>query len=813
LRHILLVVSPGALLLASTAARAQVAEAPPVYASVEMDGGPWSGENCEGGDWNFGWSGAVAVESGPFSDLLQSYTAFDTSQPNQGPIAPAKLESRPVTCRDNHGAVALRAQITPTAREEVQFTVSLAADESANSPSFAFSAQELGMCRVEASGFAMDHPIMVSVNTAATIKLSPALQITLDDLKNGFNKTYSFDGSVIGAAPMCMGAELTRGKLTLRYKSGEEDPTVGLNACPHLAKDETRDIVATGSPEGGLFRFSSTPSDVLAIRARRNNTATLLGATPGKGDVTVEYSRSGKNASATVAGSVVELVSINNGAPFPTLGVYGADGFKSSGVRSFPLKLNPSDGFVQMTVENEALASVVNTASTVQIQPVKVGTTALQAKTLCGTPIGGAAKIEIVLCDESVKQELRAKQAELKGRVDTIVKRITQLTSDAEFDRAAKEIQQSTVDIAVKTGESIVGTLTLGETQHVKWATSRGIPLSKTITTNARALEVTGTFWDGYNAWGDVNSAIANPNDWNAVGKAVVSTTVLAAQNAAVALGKTYGEAYLAAEKFGKDLGLIMGVLEQIELLEPQLDAAIREYIRISTRLQFCETGVPPQPVPPSPPKPDQPKDDYTEIPVDDMPVEIPVKEPPSETKPPPIVDPPREPGKAVYGLACRVQDLKAPGVGQRLSGLRQFLDAQSAGADVAAPRTVSALAGLTDANFLTSEQRAAESARLNRFASDSRTLLQLAANQQRQVKNAESELATWQRALDTFRAQASGALPPTAAAFAALARARDAHALSIGQAGYSSLDVMMETDKCRDRLEVKVDQVRTRYN
>jgi len=40
----------------------------PVYADVQMDGVPYEGEGCEGGDWSLNWKGPVHVESGPLAD-------------------------------------------------------------------------------------------------------------------------------------------------------------------------------------------------------------------------------------------------------------------------------------------------------------------------------------------------------------------------------------------------------------------------------------------------------------------------------------------------------------------------------------------------------------------------------------------------------------------------------------------------------------------------------------------------------------------------------------------------------------------------
>ncbi|MDF3014371.1 MAG: hypothetical protein K0Q78_2575, partial [Cellvibrio sp.] len=236
--------------LLSTVSAADDSEPEPVYANVEMEGKPYAGENCEGGDWSLNWKGPVHVEGGPLADLLISYTAFDTSHQGQHPIPPVKFNSTKVICRDDDGKVVMTAQISNKNSNVVQLTTSLTQNAAMRSPAFIFSASDLGDCKINADGMSFEHPnIMASVHTGAYNSISPALDITLEDLQKGFNKTYRFDGTVIGIAPMCMGGELTHGSVNLRYKSGAEDPSVALEACLHLAKNETREIIATSAPD------------------------------------------------------------------------------------------------------------------------------------------------------------------------------------------------------------------------------------------------------------------------------------------------------------------------------------------------------------------------------------------------------------------------------------------------------------------------------------------------------------------------------------------------------------------------------------
>lgn len=734
----------------------------PVYANVKMEGYPYEGENCEGGDWTLNWKGPVHVEPGPIADLLMSYTAFDTSHPGQRPIPSVTFNSKQVICRDNDGKVVMTAKVNQKNSNKVQLTVSLAQNAAYNSPAFIFSADEMGVCKVDANGASFDYPnVMASIHTGMLNAITPALDITLADLQKGFNKTYQFDGTVIGIPPMCMGGQLKRGSVNLRYKSGTEDPTVAMDACLHLAKDEIKEIIAQGSPANGTYQFTSNPADTLAIVSQQKNTAKIHGKTPGKGEVSVEYRYQGKTASTTVAGSVVELVSVNNGGNIPKLGLYDVNGKKVGITYSFPLKLNPLDGYVQMTLENDVLASVANTASNIQIQPFKLGKTLMQAKTLCGSKIGSPIPIEIVRCDDEVQKQLQTKKEEHKRRLDTLVSRITSMLADTEFQRASTEIRDTTKDMAIKTGESIINTLTFGRTKQVEFAKAKGILLSKDIIVNAQRLDVVGNVWDAYNTVNDAYTTYTEtPKDVNAHIKYAVGAAVLAGRNSAIALGKTYGESYLAAKKFGTDLGIIAGVADQLAELEPQHDKLIKEYIHISDHLAFCEKSPPPKPEEPTPPKPTPTEDDETDIPIEELPAEeIPVEEEPKpeEPKEPPKAE---DPPKKTYGLACRIQDLKAPGTAQHLRELKQLYQAQ-----------------------------------------------------QQSLEKAQATLKVWQTALEKMEKATAGTEAEFVAELPAFKQAQDQFLLQTAQHGYSSLEFMQETDECPERLQIKLDQVRARYN
>jgi hypothetical protein len=784
-------------------------DAPPVYISIEMTGKPWAGEDCEGGDWALDWSGPVTVQDGPPEDVLASYTAFYSSESDQERFRNVRFTSTGVKCRDKDtGGVALRSTIESTDSNKVSVNVSLAPASGVNSPGFSFMADELGACRVESTVSMEPFPLSVAFHGGGANRLSPGLDITAEDLENGFSKTYRFDGVVAGTPPMCMGNELAGGKITLRYKQGEDDAEVSMDACLHLAKNELRTVSAQGTPEGGTYRFGAS-GVAFNVRDQSGAQADVLGANPGKGDVTVWYQHGNSIPSVTLAGTVVDVLSINNGAEIPKLGIFGADGLKIDGTRAFPLRLDPLDGFVQMTLEDETLASVVNTSSKLELQPTKIGRTFMQARTLCGTPLGPRVPVEVVRCDEDVIKELRRQQADLKNQIDQLVRRITSLLAGDDFQTAANEIGQSTKDLAVKTGESIVGTLTFRDAKRMEWVKRRNyafgpeVDMWKNLPRDEnRLMWVKGVYTMG-DVMNDLGDAV-DSNDWQKELKPFFSVGIELLRNEAIGLGKTYGEAIMAAEKFGRQLGTLEGTAEQLRNLEPQLDNLVKTLIRITTRLEYCEKAririEDPTPVPVDP----TPQPTPVEI---EEPVEIPVpEEPKPETTDP--VPPSTEDGKSVVGLACRVQDLRAPGVSQRLTALRQSVLAARTSDTAQADQS-----GFVQVSVDTALTRATELDALNDFTRGLSALRQTAEAQRRQVESARTALQKWQGAIEQMAGAMSGSDAQGLAAARTFHDATRDFAMETARYGHAGFDTLIETDECRDRLEVKVDQVRARYN
>ncbi|MBT1062373.1 hypothetical protein KJY73_02255 [Bowmanella sp. Y26] len=734
-----------------------------LYVSLHMSGSSVPG--CSGGDWKLQWKDKVAIEQGPLLDLLDSYSAFDNSHEHQGARVSAQLDANPVTCRDDEGKVVLKAQIEPLSSEP-SFTLSLANNPAIASPFVTFGS-EAGTCYLTMMpGGQQQLPVMVALDSRMLTPLSPMLSFDEQAILEGFSRRYQFTGIVAGAPAMCMGGEILTGTLQMRFRAGPEDPEVSMEACLHLAKDEIRAVIAEGTPPGGSYDFESSDYQVLDPSVQLGNQTMVVGQHPGKAELTVTYQRDGKTAQASVAGSVVELVSINGGQALPELTLFDDDAEPRSDIYVFDLDVRPSDGYVQLYLENNILASVANTATSVQIQPIQPGTTQLKARTLCGTELGQPQPINIVKCNKQTRDKLKQQAKQLRIRIDNISKRITDLLSDSEFNRAADEIKQTTIDMATKTAESIISTLSLAQSQKIDVAAKTGVQLSRTIHINNQAIEITSQAWDIGNWGNDAQSAMANSTDLQGYVKPGIGALFLLARSAKLSLAKTYFEAYQVAEKFGRDLGLLQGVANELAPLITLLDQLADEHEKIMQKLKRCgqeesQSGEPDQDMPP-PPKKRKPKKqpEEPELPPENEPTPPTAPEGDDSGSDDPIID--EQPTKRSFGLACQADSQDPAKLARQWQHMHKLAIAQQA-------------------NITEGQQN------LNKMQQQLDNIEQLLNQDDLSSEQLGSAIASYQSQADEFL-------------------------LHHAQIGSASLNYLENTESCDEKFRVDIDDLRTQY-
>jgi outer membrane biosynthesis protein TonB len=649
-----------------------------IHVDLHVNGAPYPGAGCKGGDWSLHWKGDLPSEGSSISDMLISYSAFDTTNEEDRVDPPAEISASPLVCRDSDGKITLSANYKSGPRK-IRGVLLLKEDPAQYSPGFSFDVEDAGSCQVQSDspGGNITLPIPVlGLRTSQGTVLSPAFRLTRKDLQDGFDKkTYAVSGNPLGSAGFCLATPIESGKLELWYKRKNSDPTVTLAGCAKLPVGQSTTLVATVDPQGGVLRFKAEPSSAFGLQLGARDVK-VTASSPGKGHIKAEYEYDGKTATAEVEASSLKLVSINGGAPLPKLGLLGVDGKPTNKVYSFPFVVEPPDGGLDIVfkAEKESLASVVGHKNTIDIQPVKEGKTVLSAKTACGQPIGTPIDLEIVPCDDEVIKELSKQEKELKQRETTIRQRITQLTGDPEFDRAAGHIRQAVIDLAEKGGQLIINSLTLGESEAVAAGATSGFN-ADTLHVANNLIDTGSVIRDAYN--GNINAA-------------GFQAYVTSLQNDRASAVKSAVEAAEAAHQFGQDVGTLTGVADQLKELEPQHDAVRKQLYDVQRRQSVCKKSPPPpppkgtQPQPPQPPSQPGPPDTQTP-PTTETP---PTAESPPEQKPPqqtPPEQPPPEnpPPKVVGGPMCVRKDPTIDAAASNLTvlvpGLAEFQTALTA--------------------------------------------------------------------------------------------------------------------------------------
>lgn len=612
------------------AGAAAAADADTIKVDLRLAGGPYAAGGCTGGDWSVRWKGELPSEGSSITDMLISYSAFDTTLEDGRVDAPAQINATPITCRDSEGKVTMQAHLAG-GTGKIRGVIALKHDPVQHSPGFWFSVEDAGTCHTKVSGAPdMALPTIVELQPVLGSVLTPPLQLTRKDLAEGFENRYRIGGTLLAGPGVCMSSPLTSGELVLSYKRHSIDPSLTLDGCAALPVGQSTTVNAVVEPPGGVLRFWAEPAAALSTQSQARS-ALVTAVAPGKGTIKAEYTVDGRSASAELPAAGLKLDSINGGAPIPKLGLIDIDGKPNNKVYRVPYDLESADASDMVTFElaNSALASVVNGRGSIGLQAVNEGRTTLQAKTRCGQTLGRAVEVEVVPCDDEVRAEATRRLDELKKSELAILRHIHEVLSSKEFDLAAGEIGDSTRELAIKTAELIAATLTGGEATAVQ----KGLRVGKDL----EKIQYVQDVWDLRNAGNDQVSGN--------MPAAILTGLVVRIGKWQASMLKSFIEAGLAAEKFGQDLGTIVGVADEVEALIERHEAVLIERFRIESLLARCDKQ-PPPPAPPKPPerKPPPPKP-RTPPPIDLPPTDTPpVNAPPGTTPPgtqqPPIVDP-----------------------------------------------------------------------------------------------------------------------------------------------------------------------------
>ena len=454
---------------------------------------------------------------------------------------------------------------------------------------------------------------------------------------NENTKRHSVDGTAF------ITRETTLNVTISPYKEPDK-PEVSLYGCSDLGAEEQRDVMASGKPEGGKYRFWVEPDNLLKVESDGESSAMLTGATPGKGMLYVEYtSPEGKTNTASQPASCVKIENYNGGQAIPQIALFDVDGEKLPGVLKIPVSAQPSniEELVDFVPADKTVLSAVGLSREVELTGYRDGKTTLQAKTNCGDDAGPAVLVEVVNCSDETKAKLAEEMRIAKEAQQQAYKEIANILGSEDFARAADRIAESTGNLAIKMGGAIIGSLSGGKADAG-------------VRTAAKIYGV------GSNLLDFVNGLAAGENMATASNMAQMIVELGGTDNQQAVASAI--ETIQAAYEFGEDLGSLISTDRQLKEAVKWAEHWNKYIEDVVRRQRICRdsdeepkgTEQPPKdpkakeqppkdPVPPKTdpekptPQPDKPKPKTDEPPVDDPTGDDPTGDDPGDTEIPPV--------------------------------------------------------------------------------------------------------------------------------------------------------------------------------
>ena len=394
------------------------------------------------------------------------------------------------------------------------------------------------------------------------------------------------------------------------YKESDK-PVVTMYGCSVLGTEEQSNVMASGKPEGGKFRFWVEPDNLFTVQTDGESSANLTGATPGKGTLYVEYtSPEGKTNKTSQPASCVKIENYNGGQNIPQIALFDADGKKLSGVLKIPVSAQPSniEELVDFESADKTVLSAVGLSGAVELTGSREGKTTLRAKTNCGNTTGPAVNVEVVNCDDETIATLERMMKAAKEGQKEAYQAIERIVGTKEFEELDTKIAESTGNLAIKTAGLIVGTLAGGTTAGAGVQTAAGI--------YGKASNVLDIMKGG-----DALSQVSN------ISQLIVELGGKAMQQAIAGSIETLQ----AANEFGQDLGKMIGANRELQSAIKEAEHWNNIIIDLVNRQKICRRGTQ------TPQGKQEPKSDPGIKP--DEPTPTPT-EPTTQTQTPPLKEP-----------------------------------------------------------------------------------------------------------------------------------------------------------------------------
>ncbi len=426
------------------------------------------------------------------------------------------------------------------------------------------------------------------------------------------------------------------------YKEPDK-PEVSLYGCSELSIEEQGEVMASGKPEGGKFRFWVEPGNLFNVQSDGESSAILTGATPGKGTIYVEYtSPEGKTNTASQPASCVKIENYNGGQKIPQIALFDIDGKKLPGVLKIPVEAQPSnlEELVDFVPADKTVLSAVGLSGAVELTGSKEGNTTLQAQTNCGHAAGPTVEVEVVNCDDETIARLEKQRQAATENLQIATKELQKLAGSKEFEKARDDLVASTGDLLVKVGVTIIsgGKSPSAGINTAAQIANDAVGLSDMIASRSHEE----LFINGVKA--------AAGKIWGATASTLVGLESIAE----------------AADRFYENIGEIQLHEEALKSVLESYEKALKALEDVVRRQQICkrdktqpqkkeEPKADPTPEPPDPKPPVDPKPKTDTPPAKKPPTEPPAPKPGDED--PPISPPPPTSKPRQVGLPYSPED------------------------------------------------------------------------------------------------------------------------------------------------------------
>ncbi len=378
-------------------------------------------------------------------------------------------------------------------------------------------------------------------------------------------------------------------ELTIKPYKPSDKPEVTLYGCSELCTGEQGEVMASGKPEGGKFRFWVEPANLMKVDQDGESSAVLTGATPGRGMLYVEYTtKEGKTNRVSQPAYCIKIENYNGGQPIPQIPLYDIDGKKLPGILKVPVSARPSniEELVDFVPADKTIMSAAGLPGAVELSGLRKGKTTLQAKTNCGEPAGPAVEVEVVNCNKETVEALERMRKAAVENMQTAADALQKLAADPEFEKAMKDIPGAAQKLVAKAALTII---------------TGGKAPTKVISTAGELAEAGAAISE---LIGSATGAELGGNAFkNAVGQLggeLVNTLVGVVE---------VGEAGL---EFGEKLGKLIGHEGTMKEAMKNFDQADKNFKEVERLQRICKgnTEEPKKQEPPktdNPPKPDEP--------------------------------------------------------------------------------------------------------------------------------------------------------------------------------------------------------------